>query len=198
MVFGLFRKKPPAPPDPLAAFDAFIEALERQAAQVRRSAATLLALRGELSRSADKAQARLGEIARRLAEAQKRQDARAEQVLERDRAEAQRSIAASEEALARAAADAGLLLAAAEDLGRQLSDLQSERASAHARLAAGQVVSAALRQRSAEIAQVLALDEARDEVERAHALAEIYREEGGAASTSSAPSGAARGRSRRP
>lgn len=176
-MFGLFRRKKAAPVDPLATYDAFLEGLERQGVEVRRSAATLLALRGELTRTEARHRQRLGEVRDRIAEARAKGDTRAAEVLERDEAQLQRLLASTLEALARASADGELLLEAAASLSAQLTELKSERESAAARLTAGLAVSETLRQRSAEVARVLALDAARDEVERAHALAELYRED---------------------
>ncbi len=177
-MLGLFRRKgKKREADPLAAFDALLEDLERQGAQVRKSAATLIAMKGELARAIERDERKLADIAARLAEAKVQDDARAVRTLERDKVHAEAQLTASKEAHARGSADAGLLLELAEDLSRKVVDLKAERTSAQARLQAGQLVSEALRHRSAEIQKVLAVDAARDEVERAHALAEIYREE---------------------
>lgn len=181
MVFGFLRKKkqPATKQDPLATFDGILEDLERQGTEVRRSAATLLALRGDLTRAQERQRARLTEIRDRLTEANTMGDARAASVLERDEATAQRLLASTEESLARATVDAELLLEAAQGLARQVTELRAERTSAQARLTAGLAVTETMKQRSEELAKLLQLDAARDEIERAHALAEIYREEKG-------------------
>lgn len=178
-MFGLFRrKKKPAPPlDPLAAYDQLLEELERQGADVRRSAATLLALRGELTRAIERDRKRIEDAQRRRGEAVARADARAERTMDRDVLELGKQVFASEEALARTQADAELLLELADELGRRASELRAERTSARARFAAGQLVATALQERTKEFKEALIVDAARDEVERAHALAEIYREE---------------------
>lgn len=180
-MFGFFKKKPSpkpsAPADPLAAYDGFIEAVERQASEVRRSAATLLALRGELTRDREKYSRRVSELGTRTREAVAKGDARAEKTLARDAVEAQAMLEASERALVLATDDAKLLLTAAEGLNAKVRELKSERQSARARLSAGQVVSAALQQQVEEFERVIALDAARDEVEKAHALADIYRDD---------------------
>lgn len=177
-MFGLFRRRKKAPPaDPLQAYDGFLEVLERQGMEVRRSAATLLAIRGDLTRTEARHRQRLSELRDRLVEARATGERRAAEILERDEAQLQRVLSNTLEALARATADAELLLEAARELSAQLTELKMERESAAARLTAGLAVSETLRQRSAEVARVLALDAARDEVERAHALAELYREE---------------------
>jgi phage shock protein A len=179
MAFSLFRrkKKPQPPADPIAAYDGYIEDLERQGSEVRRSAATLLALRSELSRSAERYRTQLGQLEQRLGVAGERRDARAAEVLERDRLQARKQLASTEEALTRAETDGQLLVEAAKEITDQLTELKAERTHARARLAAGLVVTDAMRERAERIGKVLALEAARDEVERAHQLAEIYREE---------------------
>ncbi|MEW5737796.1 MAG: hypothetical protein AB1938_02660 [Myxococcota bacterium] len=175
---GFFKKKPPKKPeDPLAVFDSVIASLERQAGEVRRSAATLLALKGELSRDEAKYRRRLEELDARLLEARRADDAKAQATLEKDRQDAARRLDETKEALARTMGDAQLLKETAEDLGRQVAELQDERLSAKARLSAGVAVSEAMRAQAAQLERVLKLDAARDEVERAHALADIYRED---------------------
>ncbi len=178
-MFGFFKrkKKSPTPSDPLAVYDGFIEALERQGAEVRKSAATLLALRADLTRDAEKYATRSKELTARLGTAEAKADARAVKTLRRDLEEAMHLREQSEKALVLANEDAQLLLEAAADTASRVAELKSERQSARARLASGLVVSAALRQRVEEFNKVVALDAARDEVERAHALADVYRED---------------------
>jgi phage shock protein A len=182
MLFGLFRKKDKKkkPEDPLAAFDQLIEDLERQAAEVRKSAATLLALKGELVRSVERYSRRVLEIDERRAVADSRGDAKSSSVLMRDREQAETLLKSTREALERAEKDSRLLLEAANEIGARVIELRTERQSASARLVAGGLVTGAMRERADRIEKVLALDAARDEVERAHALADIYREERGA------------------
>lgn len=174
-MFGFFKKKKVTPRDPLAAFDGVIESLERQGREVRRSAATLLALRKELEREGAGHAARQQDLQERLARAGG--DDRAERTLRADLVELERSIDQTKTALARAEGDAALLLQTAETLGRKIAELKGERQSARARLSTGLVVSQALQARVDEFDRVLALDAARDEVERAHALAEVCRED---------------------
>jgi len=71
-VFGFLKrkKKVAEPKDPLAVYDGFIESLERQGAEVRKSAATLLALRGDLTRDAQKYEARGKELEKRVRQAE--------------------------------------------------------------------------------------------------------------------------------
>ena len=176
-MFGFGKKKVKASVDPLAAFDGMLEDLERQGAQVRRAAATLLALKSSLTRelASHERASRLGE--ERLVEAKTAGDARAEQTLSTDLSRLRALTTGSGEALALAQSDAELLLERARELGERLHALRLERQSAQLRLAVSQAVPPAVRALSERIERALALDEARDEVERAHALAEIYRED---------------------
>lgn len=179
MIFGFFRKKKKAqkPADPLAAFDQLIEDLERQGAEVRKSAATLLALKGELTRSVDRYTRRMAELAERHGVAESRSDIKAMQVLHRDQQQTEALLKSTREALERAEKDSQLLLEAANEVGARVTELRTERQSASARLVAGSLVSGAMREQVERIEKVLAVDAARDEIERAHQLAEIYREE---------------------
>lgn len=184
-MFGFLKKKKKPqkgakePLDPVAAYNGFIESLDRQAAEVRKSAATLLALRGELARDGERYQKRIKDIDARLQVARDRGDARAERTLGKDREEAEELFAQSQKALASANDDAALLMEAAEDLARRGRELKAERQSALARFRVGAAVSGALARKVEEFDKLMALDAARDEVERAHALADIYREDEG-------------------
>lgn len=175
MVFGLFKKKPAAPEDPLAAFDGAIASLERQGTEVRRSAATLLALRSELARDRERYERRIAEKEDKLAQAAG--EPRAAQTLQRDVLEARRLLERTREAFAEADANATLLKEAAEELQRQLAALKEERQGATARLKAGVLVTSALKARAQNFERLMKLDRARDEVEKAKALADLYRED---------------------
>ena len=179
MVFGFFKRKPAVPKasDPLAVFDTVIASLDRQGAEVRKSAATLLALRAELARDEKKYELRLSTTQEKLVRAEG--DPRIEKTLRRDLLEAQQLLESTREALAQAEGNAKILMEAAEDLSKQLAELQEERQSARARLSAGVMVSDALKAQVASFDRVMKLDRARDEVEKAHALAEVYREDAG-------------------
>lgn len=174
---AFFRKKPPPKKDvdPLEAFDQMIASLERQGAEVRKSAATMLALRGELTRERDKLQKRLASIDERRERANG--DVTVLRTLERDESEGRRSLEKANEVFEQAERDGKLLMETAESLSAQLTELKEERMSAKTRLSAGLMVSDALKARVANFDKVMKLDAARDEVERAHALAELYREE---------------------
>lgn len=182
LVFGWFSRKKrgaraPAPVDPIAAFDGAILSLERQGAEVRRSAAALLTLRAELRRDQQKYADRLQALDARLELVVGAGDATVEGALHRDRLDARGMLEKTDEALVDAERNATLLLETAETLGRQAAELKAERQSARARLSAGLEVSAALQSRAVEFDRLMKLDAARDEIERALALAELYRED---------------------
>jgi phage shock protein A len=184
MVFGFWRRKKKKeqkkPADPLAAFDQLIEDLERQASEVRKSAATLLALKGELTRSVDRYTRQMADMAERYKVAESNADIKAMQVLTRDQQQTEALLKSTREALERAEKDSKLLLEAANEVGARVTELRTERQSASARLMAGQLVTGAMTEQVERVDKVLAVHEARDEIERAHQLAEIYREERGA------------------
>jgi hypothetical protein len=175
-LFGFLRRKRERPKDPLAAFDALLEQLERQASQVRKSAAALLTARSELVRIRERQDGQLEDLRARLGAVS---DAKATEILTRDRQLLESTAAESERALHKASADAEILLELAKELGDQSAALQKERASARVQLEAERAFSAAIAQKSARIERLLAVDAARDEIERAHALAQIVREDAG-------------------
>lgn len=179
-MFGWFSRKKRVEEgagDPIATFDGTIQSIERQGAEVRKSAATLLALRSELLRDQQRYTSRGVEIDARLATAAHDGDSQAERALRRDREDTRRMLEKTGEALADAESNAKLLLEVAEALGREVAELKAERQSARARLSAGVVVTEALRARAVEFERVMKLDAARDEIERAGALADLYRED---------------------
>lgn len=179
-MFGFFKKKekgPARPTDPLEAFDAVVESMERQGEELRRSAATLLALKAQFARDEAKYLAQQKQLDARVVEAASLGDAKAETVLRRDRLETQRRLDETLKARAQAVEDAELLSEAAREHASKLAELKDERQRAKARLSAGLVVSEALQAQVQEVDRVLKLDRARDEIERAHALADIYRED---------------------
>jgi hypothetical protein len=178
-VLSFLRRRRPPPKDPLAAFDALIEDLHRQGAVVRRSAAALLTSRSELVRAEERLRSQLADMDRRIPLAAQRIDAKAEAILRDDRARAQAQLEATQSSLARAGTDAQLLLQLAKELADQAQQLGAERANAQARLTADSSVTDALRARADRIERALAVDAARDDLERAHALAQIYREDAG-------------------
>lgn len=175
-MFGLFgKKKRPASADPLVGFDAAVESVRRQAAQARQSAATLLALRGELQRDLTACQTRAEALRRRLLAAEA--DPKATRTLNADLAEVTAQEVEAARALSAATSDGEVLLEVAGKLARQLRELEDERRSAQRRLKASAAVTAALARQVQAFSEVMALDEARSEVERAHALADLYRDD---------------------
>lgn len=177
MVFGFWRKKKEPAREPLAAYDDLIAELERQAGALRRSAATLLSLKADLERDLERAAQKLADLSGRRSTALEGRDARSAQVLEQDLAQASAQAEAGRAALASANDDAQLLLEAASELAGRIAELQTERLGAQARLKVGELTTRALRERAEKVDKLLALDAARDELERAHALAELYRED---------------------
>jgi phage shock protein A len=179
VAFGFFKKRQSAKgkPNPLESFDAVLTSMERQGQELRRSAATLLALKAQFARDEERYHKQLAELGRRIAEAGELGDARAETVLRNDRTAMQLRLDETLKARAQADEDAGLLTHAVTEHMKRLDELRAERQSAEARLSAGVVVSEALQQQVEEVDRVLKLDKARDEIERAQALADIYRED---------------------
>jgi phage shock protein A len=174
-VFGWLKRKKRK--DPLRAFDALLEELIRQGSTLRKGAATLLALKSALSHQLQECSARARDCEVRAAQARREGDQHGATVLTAD---ARASLAKAEThraALERTTADAELLLEAARRVTAKVSELEAERASAALTLAASEAVTAALREQVERFEQVLALEEARDELARAHALAELYRED---------------------
>src|SRR5579871_3164466 len=148
MAFWRRGKKEQAPAEsPLVAYDRLVEDLERQGAAVRKSAATLLALRGDLERDRDRNRRRMEDIQRRADVAASKGDAAAERVFRRDEHQSAKLLEAAEEALQQAEADAALLIEAAEELSERLAELNAERSGARARLAAGRVVTQVMKER---------------------------------------------------
>jgi hypothetical protein len=163
----------------LAAFDEALELLEKRGAELRRAAATLLATRAELQRRVDRLGEQLKDIKQRAETARIGRDLAGAQTLEADESDLRRLLHGAEEGLARADADASLLTEAAGELKNRQLQLQEERLLAQARVRAGEAVALAQRSAGLEWALTLRLEEARDEVEKAHALAAVYRENRG-------------------
>jgi hypothetical protein len=178
MVFGFFKRTPKVPkkePDALELFEQVIGSVERQGEEIRKAAATLLALRGELTRDSQKYESRIADLEARLPAVEGQ--LQIETTLRRDLHDSKRLHHQTTEALAQATANAELLMTAAHEVAKQLSELQEERQSARVRFTAGATVSHALQQQARDFDQLMKLDTARDEVERAHALAELYRDD---------------------
>lgn len=170
-----WRKKRESRQDPLAAFDAAVERLEQRAAKVRQAAALLLSVQGELAMRIEATRRRSDELGKRVTAATRDGDAASKQVLEADREHANSERAAFEADLKRTRSDAEQLKAAARELGAEIEALRGEQSLARTRLAAGEAITTAFHSRSDAFDSALGLDDARSELERAHALAEIYR-----------------------
>ena len=171
-----WRKKRTEPKDPVAAFDAAIDRLERRAAKVRQAAAVLISMQAQTAAEVERARAQLEEISRRIGEAARAGDSRSREVLEDALRRAGEGKTALEAELARSRRDAEQLKEAARDLADEIAGLRREQAQVKVRLAAGEAITRAFHSRSDAFDAALQLDDARGEVERAHALAELYRE----------------------
>jgi len=176
-LFDWFRKKPAKPVDPIAAYDARIDALAQRAQLLRRSAATLLAVRRDLDRRGAELEAREETAQKRAENARASGDEAAADVLTEDGKRAARDrepLAQQREKVARDATD---LAEAVKSVEAESEELQRERDGAKVALAAGQAVLSAKPALTDHFDETLKLEAARDEVEKAHALAEIYRED---------------------
>ena len=180
MAFRWFRRRTVAapPPDPLAAYDDLVSDLATEAAELRRAAATLLTARARLSREVE-GMSRVGRTLRDRADrARAAGDSRAAEVLAADALREDRRESGLREELVRTESDIEQLEAAARGVAGQVDQLRSERDLAAARLTAGTALAAeALRSRADRVRRLVAVDAARDEIERAHALAEVWRED---------------------
>jgi phage shock protein A len=174
----LFRRKPKVVRDPLLrAFDARIDELSGRASELRRSAATLLATRGELERGKESAAARAKQCRTRSEQAKKGDEAQARAVLMADAEAADQEARGFAEQLSKLDDDSRTIGETARKIEAELAALRQERASAEARLTAAAAVTGASRALAEKAQQIAALDEARDGVERAKALADVYRED---------------------
>ena len=183
MAFGWFRRRPPPAPDPIAAYDDLVSDLAGEAAELRRAAATLLTVRSRLGRELPG----MEQVARTLRDRADRArgggDLRTAEVLEGDSNREDRRAEGLRAELARTETDVAQLEQAARRVAGQVDRLRSERDLAVARLAAGTALAAeAQRSRADRIRRLVAVDAARDEIERAHALAEVWREDRDASS----------------
>jgi chromosome segregation ATPase len=172
-------RQPATSVDPLQTFEGLINELERQGTTFRQGAATLMSMRTELRESLGVAQAQMEEVQARWEEACARPDgASAAKVLAHDLEVLEQRAAAYTQQLARADADAELLLEGARAVQAELDRLHAERDFAARTLTMDQTMSRTLRARVERMDASPALEAARDEVARAHALADIYREGG--------------------
>jgi phage shock protein A len=177
MAFRWFRRRPPPAPDPIAAYDDLVSDLEAEAGELRRAAATLLTVRARLGREVEQALLAARQLQGRSVQASSPADG---EVLRRDAERMDRQAGELREALSRTEVDVGQLKDAATRVASQVEQLRRERELAHARFTAGTALAAeAMRSRADRVRRLVAVDAARDEVERAHALAELWREEAG-------------------
>jgi phage shock protein A len=197
MGFRWFRRREPPAPDPIAAYDDLVSDLESEAAELRRAAATLLTARARLGRELGQAEQAARQLRTRAAQSAAAKgrstsptrpadearvsgqaDAAAAEVLVRDAQRLERQSEGLREALAQTEGDVEQLKEAATRVTSQVEQLRNERELARARFTAGTALTAeAMRSRSDRVRRLVAVDAARDEVERAHALAEVWREE---------------------
>jgi phage shock protein A len=178
MALRWFRRRSAPAPDPIAAYDDLVSDLSAEAADLRRAAATLLAVRARLGRELSG----IEQVGRTLRERADRArgggDHRSLDVLTADADREERRASALRAELARTDSDVEQLEEAARRVAGQVDQLRSERDLAAARLTAGTALAAeAQRSRSDRISRLVAVDAARDEIERAHALAEVWRED---------------------
>jgi len=181
MAFRWFRKRrpPPPPPDPIAAYDDLVSDLDAEAAELRRAAATLLTVRARLERELSQGEATARALQGRADHARSRGDTTSVGVLTADVHRLERQADGLRESLARTEADVSALKEAAGRVAEQVERLKAERDLAAARFTASTALAAeAQRSRADRIRRLVAVDAARDEVERAHALAEVWREDG--------------------
>jgi len=181
MAFRWFRKgrPPPPPPDPIAAYDDLVSDLDAEAAELRRAAATLLTVRARLQRELAQGEATARALQGRADQA--RGDTTSLGVLSADVHRLERQAEGLGESLARTEADVAALKEAAGRVAEQVERLKAERDLAAARFTASSALATeAQRSRADRIRRLVAVDAARDEVERAHALAEVWREDGDA------------------
>jgi phage shock protein A len=180
MAFRWFRRRrpPPPPPDPIAAYDDLVSDLDAEAAELRRAAATLLTVRARLEREQTHGETTARTLRDRAEQAHSRGDAHAVEVLTADVQRLRRQGDGLAESLARTEADVTALKEAASRVAEQVERLKAERDLAAARFTASSTLAAeAQRSRADRVRRLVAVDAARDEVERAHALAEVWRED---------------------
>jgi phage shock protein A len=167
----------PAREDPIEAYDRRIDALSGRGSELRRAAATLLALRGELERGLDAEKGKQREARARLEQARGKSRADVSAVLSEDLGRATERMEAISNELAQVGEDAKALGFSAKEIEREAEQLRRERSSAAARLSASVTVARAAQAEGDRLDEILALDRARDEVERARALAEVCKED---------------------
>jgi phage shock protein A len=178
MAFRWFRRRPAPAPDPIAAYDDLVSDLAGEAAELRRAAATLLTVRSRLGRELSGMEQVARTLRDRADRARAGGDGRTAEVLDADARREEGRATGLREELARTETDVAQLEEAARRVAGQVDGLRSERDLAAARLTAGTALAAeAQRSRADRVRRLVAVDAARDEIERAHALAEVWRED---------------------
>jgi phage shock protein A len=173
-----FTRKAKVGRDPLLrVFDERVDELERRAAELRLSAATLLATRGDLERGKLAADARAAQCRTRSDQAKKSEDAHGQAVLVADAEAATTEAEGFAKQMMQVDEDARAITETVRKLESELASLRQERAGAEARLTAAAAVTGASRALAEKAYQIRELDEARDGVEKAKALADVYRED---------------------
>jgi len=171
-----FAKPKVAGDDPVKAYDRRLDTLTARAAELRRSAATLLAARGEIDRALKAAQAAEEQARTRLAQALGRPAVA--KVLESDLKLAQDRQKPLADERERIDAEAKNLAETVSKVEAEAESLRREREAVMARLAASRsVAEASSKVLSDSFSEMTALEKAREEVERAHALADLARED---------------------
>lgn len=175
-LLALFRRAP-RKADPLAIYDRQLDGLAKRVQALRRSAASLLAARRELDRKLEAGREKLAALLPRIEQADDAGDRETGAILQSDRARIDREMEHLSEQRLKAGADAEALIEAVGSLEQQREALAREREDAQLRVAAAAEWDTAHGALASRFDEVIALDSARDEVERAHQLAQIYREE---------------------
>ena len=169
-------KAAPEDEDPVAAFDRRLQTLAERAGEMRKSAATLLAARGELDRGIEAAREAEKHARARIVDAAGKPDVAA--VLEADAERAAKRAESLAKDRERFDGEAAALAESVAKVEEEAEVLRRERAAAQARWTASRTVAqASSRAIENNFGEMAALERARDEVERAHALAEVCRED---------------------
>jgi phage shock protein A len=172
-----FRKKPPETVDPVKAFEQRIDALCNRASALRKSAATLLTVRRDLDRKLETLGKQIAVAQTNGERAEQSGDSQAAMVLKNDQERFGKEKEHLSDQRAKVIEDAQALTNAVRTIESEVDELKRERDSARVQLATKDVLVRAKPAMEERVDELIKIDRARDEVERAHALAEIYRED---------------------
>ena len=161
----------------MAAFDGRIDALSNRAGALRKSAATLLTVRRDLDRQLEGLGKHAETAKANEALAREASEAHTAEVLAADQERFATQVEHLSEQRAKVVEDASALTTAVQGIERELETLRRERDSARVQLVARDVLSSSRPALEDRIDEILRLDAARDEVERAPALADLYKED---------------------